>query len=216
MSTKIWTINDIQTAMRVRGSHWWDPDTMRSFGCRICGPAWNGPGGVYFVSSEKPPHGPREYTIRQFLPDTADIRTAGAFMECATRATAISRARRLAGADNHRNEHFQPVNDFDQFLHDLAMHGCPTVRQSQARDLIRLSKRHHKLMEDCCNGREIYGDDDEPLPPLRRVRKGIGDICSVIGCKPLFSGDPRGCTVKLILPDGFANDWGQEGLCVPT
>jgi hypothetical protein len=30
-----------------------------------------------------------------------------------------------------------------------------------------------------------------------------------------FSGDPRGATVKLKMPDGRYDDWGQEGICVP-
>lgn len=30
-----------------------------------------------------------------------------------------------------------------------------------------------------------------------------------------FQGDPRGCTVKLVMYDGRSDDWGREGLCVP-
>jgi len=30
-----------------------------------------------------------------------------------------------------------------------------------------------------------------------------------------LSGDPRGYTVKLIVPSGRTNDWGREGIGVP-
>ena len=30
------------------------------------------------------------------------------------------------------------------------------------------------------------------------------------------SGDPRGHTVKLVVPSGRSDDWGQTGICVPT
>ena len=212
---KVWSIDDIQTAMRANGSHWWNPDTMRFFGTRVCGPAWNGPGGVYFVTSEKPPHGARAYTVRQYKPETYDVDTVGELCGYKCRDTAIRAARKAAGADDHRNEHFQPVTDFDQFLYNLARHGCANVRPSQARELIRLGKRHAKLMEDHCNGRELYDADGEPLAVLRRNRQQIDSVCAAIGCKALYQGDPRGVTVKLILSDGFANDWGKEGLCVP-
>lgn len=35
------------------------------------------------------------------------------------------------------------------------------------------------------------------------------------GITPDFSGDPRGAVVKLKLPSGRTDDWGQTGLCVP-
>ena len=34
------------------------------------------------------------------------------------------------------------------------------------------------------------------------------------GCK--VGGDPRGCVVKLTVPSGYVNDFGREGICVPT
>jgi hypothetical protein len=33
---------------------------------------------------------------------------------------------------------------------------------------------------------------------------------------PVFQGDPRGACVKLRVPSGRTNDWGQTGICVPT
>ena len=33
--------------------------------------------------------------------------------------------------------------------------------------------------------------------------------------EPVFSGDPRGAVVKLRVPSGRTDDWGQTGVCVP-
>lgn len=33
---------------------------------------------------------------------------------------------------------------------------------------------------------------------------------------PIFQGDPRGACVKLKVPSGKTDDWGREGICVPT
>ncbi len=222
--SKVWTLNEIQSTMRADGSHWWDPGTMRFFGTRLCGPAWNGPNGVFFVTSEQPPHGARGYTIRQFVPpdgpivagENCTINTVGEVCGYSNRETAIRNARKLAGASDHHNEHFQPVNDFEQFLWSLARHGCPSITATEARRIVRLANRHQRLMVDFCNGREMYGADDEPLPPLRRCREELTRLAVSIGCKGVaFSGDPRGCTVKLQLKDGHTDDWGKEGFCVP-
>jgi hypothetical protein len=32
---------------------------------------------------------------------------------------------------------------------------------------------------------------------------------------PVFSGDPRGAVLKIKVPSGRTDDWGQEGICVP-
>lgn len=75
-------------------------------------------------------------------------------------------------------------------------------------ELCRLAKRHGKMMEDACNYEvpENYG---------AAVEKRIGKVCASIGCTPVFSGDPRGATVKVQVPSGRTNDWGATGVCVP-
>ncbi len=32
---------------------------------------------------------------------------------------------------------------------------------------------------------------------------------------PVFSGDPRGAVLKIKVPSGRTDDWGQTGICVP-
>lgn len=54
-----------------------------------------------------------------------------------------------------------------------------------------------------------------------QVEKRISELCLLLpqvdgaSIKPKFQGDPRGATVKLVMPDGRYDDWGQEGICVP-
>jgi hypothetical protein len=43
-------------------------------------------------------------------------------------------------------------------------------------------------------------------------------ICTLLApyrITPVFSGDPRGAVVKLRVPSGKTDDWGQIGVCVP-
>ena len=78
-------------------------------------------------------------------------------------------------------------------------------------DLMKLARRHLKLMERECN----VGDVKEST--VDRLQKRITDLCAEIGpgFVPVFGGDPRGATVKLKVPSGRTNDWGAEGICVP-
>jgi hypothetical protein len=49
-----------------------------------------------------------------------------------------------------------------------------------------------------------------------RIESKVREICTRFGCKPVFSGDPRGCVLKIAMPDGYSNSFGGDGLCVPT
>jgi hypothetical protein len=54
---------------------------MEFFGSRVLETVYQGPGGVYFVTSEKKPHSdsPRRYTVRVYSPETRSVRTVGEF-----------------------------------------------------------------------------------------------------------------------------------------
>ena len=88
-------------------------------------------------------------------------------------------------------------------------------------DLMFLAKRHGMLQERVCNGHQtVKGDWDEEAANRDQKREEaiearITAICEKLGCKPIFSGDPRGATVKVIVPSGRSNSWGGEGICVP-
>jgi predicted RNA-binding Zn-ribbon protein involved in translation (DUF1610 family) len=255
-----YTINKIQDLMRDAGSHWFDPDTLRFFSCRIGQQVYEGPEGIYFVTSEKSWSGQRAYSVRQFVPagievvdftcpscgkyqhgmpaetareceycgadvpenrksntnDEPEIRTVGEF-SALTRARAHSKAAKLAGTDAivTRQVH-RVVSDVEQFAHDISTHCSTPIDEAAAGALIRRARQHHKLMEDYCNGMEIYDEDDEPLPVLARCRSKIETIAKSLCAGVVFSGDPRGCTVKLTFPDAATNDFGKEGWCVPN
>lgn len=76
----------IKYANRTAGHYYFERSTMRFFNSRVLSRVYEGPGGVYFVTSEQF-HGssgvskPRRYTVRKFHPDTADISTFGPFNE---------------------------------------------------------------------------------------------------------------------------------------
>ena len=81
------------------GRHWFDKDTMKFFGTRLPQTGYNGEGGLYFVSSEKPPHGPRRYTVR-WVVKPGKIETVGPLAEWSrTHAHAI--AKQLAAGIKH-------------------------------------------------------------------------------------------------------------------
>lgn len=88
----------------------------------------------------------------------------------------------------------------------------PHARTVYVWELLTLARRHGRLAERACN---------EDVPGLEakteKLEKAIADVCRKIdpGCVPVFSGDPRGATVKLRVPSGRTNDFGGTGIVVP-
>lgn len=76
---------EVEEANRLSGHYWFSPDTMEFFKSRIETDLID---GQFFISSEKPPHGPRAYTIRAVRED-ATIATLGNFGEYATLEDAL-------------------------------------------------------------------------------------------------------------------------------
>jgi hypothetical protein len=77
------TIAEIKQANYAAGQHFFERSTMRFFSSTVLPYVYNGPGGIFFVTSEQF-HGsqgsaPRRYTVRQFMPETAEIKTFGPF-----------------------------------------------------------------------------------------------------------------------------------------
>jgi len=318
MSTmlKRWTVNEIKRFMRAAGSHWFDPNTMRFFETEVERSVYQGPGGVYFVTSEQPPYGPRRWSVRQFWPSAAEIGTVGEFCEV-DRDEAMSAALRLArtplrrqfadavsdldhaitgldkdsvqpqydlesavcgsqislsdgrtrllaskhsdgsgfslvvaetglvantkawndnyalrreverilgtvgdtvGSAETTAETFKPVSDLEQFLADCQKHGNQDAKEADCRRLMQLARAHHLYMESQCNGCWPYRNHDSEEPPsvVRICRASIEAVAGQVGAAGVvFSGDPRGCTVKLTWRDGETNDFAKEGWCVP-
>jgi len=83
------SVEDIITMAKSRGSHWFDPDTMRFFRSRAGDTVYK---GVYFVTSEQfDDNSPRLYTIRKVhcTKRLFEIRTIGDFQGYKTRGAAV-------------------------------------------------------------------------------------------------------------------------------
>ncbi len=91
-----------------------------------------------------------------------------------------------------------------------------------AERLMRYGATLGRIAENQCNGYQDYqGNWDEKAAKREelkeeRIQRKVTELCAQWGCKPVFQGDPRGNTLKIQVPDGYTNDWGREGICVPT
>lgn len=74
--------------------------------------------------------------------------------------------------------------------------------------LHRLAVNLQRLNEQYCNGNV---DGDQYQVKKNVIRKKMHQL----GYDGLLNGDPRGAAIKLKLPSGKVNDWGNEGFCVP-
>jgi len=86
--------------------------------------------------------------------------------------------------------------------------------------LMRYAGTYQRIMELHCNDicpykHETVAGDDVCLK-AERIRERINAELDVYDCKGYFQGDPHGCCVKIVVPDGYTNDWGREGICVPA
>lgn len=98
---RAYDIDDIRMTNKSAGKHFFEAGALRFFASRILPTVYQGPGGIYFVTSEQfrpssgPPH-PRKYTVRRFNPETGDVGTVGEFQgftrSRAAAKTAIARA----------------------------------------------------------------------------------------------------------------------------
>mgnify|MGYP003526637488 CR=1 FL=1 len=87
----------MQDIQRKHTGHWFSRDTMRFFLSRVGEYGYQGPGGVYFVSSERFSRdgSPRLYTVRRQDPD-GSIETVGEFQGYKSRSGAHAAAKRYA------------------------------------------------------------------------------------------------------------------------
>jgi uncharacterized protein (DUF1330 family) len=134
------TIDDIKAANKAAGGHWFDADTLRFFRSQVTPTVYEGPGGVFFVTSEQyasmegPLH-PRRYSLRQFHPETGSVDTVGDFQQYRTSLAARQAARKAAAAA-------EPTWD-NQIKHARTMHSDELQRHAS----VSTSNRHR--CEDC-------------------------------------------------------------------
>ncbi len=84
MTERYWTMAAIKEANAAVGGHWFSRGALHFFSSRLPKSVHQGPGGVYFVTSEQflPSRGdpaPRRYTVREFDPVTGNVDTVGDF-----------------------------------------------------------------------------------------------------------------------------------------
>lgn len=84
--------------------------------------------------------------------------------------------------------------------------------------LLRLAATHQHIAEYHCNGNCPHRHErfKDVCTKQLRIETKIRALLSKYARHPEFGGDPRGCTVKIVCPDGFSDDMGQEGICVPA
>jgi len=134
------------------------------------------------------------------------------------------------------------ARDREEFVAVMAREGVPL---DVARALMRAGATLHRLAELACSSEAAdrdrvpcpdekeagaclcvdYGSYDHDqkghgtVPRIavreRATRLRVLALCVKHGLTPVFSGDPRGAVVKLTVPSGRTNDWGQMGICVP-
>jgi len=101
--SNIRSISGIKKANKEAGYHFFDEGALRFFNSRIDQKVYNGPGGIYFVTSEEfvdsnwKSYG-RFYTVRQFVTEgefRGSINTIGEFNRM-TKYAANARAKELA------------------------------------------------------------------------------------------------------------------------
>ena len=98
-----WTIEAIRAANAREGGHWFEPDTLRFFRSKILRTVYQGPGGIYFVSSEQfDDASGRYYTVRRFDPTDGSVETFGEF-NVLGRASAVTLAKLCASGDEARH-----------------------------------------------------------------------------------------------------------------
>ena len=97
-----------------------------------------------------------------------------------------------------------------EFVFAMARHTNVTFRDCQR--IMRYAATIQRLAETACNREltkaEILRDEKSQMDIIA--------ICAPSDVEAKFSGDPRGCVVKLKVSDGYTNDWGREGICVPA
>lgn len=87
----------IKAAHQNHGGHFFSAGALRFFRSRISEKVHQGPGGIYFVTSEQFDEcSPRLYTVRHFQPISCGIDTVGQFQQHATGRPAHAEAARLA------------------------------------------------------------------------------------------------------------------------
>lgn len=191
-----WTIKAIREASRAGGGHFFSPATMRMFGSQVHGSAFNGPGGITFVTSENGAYedDPRRFTVRSFQPAYGNFSPRiSTFVsrghETLEAATAV--AQRLAsGKSVDRANRAHMMGQFGDDTPPAQPPAAPeqlsravsAVRRYAAgpdRDLVNLFKQarenpYDETLHGAIADRIEETDPNSPFPELIRRQFGLG------------------------------------------
>lgn len=103
------------------------------------------------------------------------------------------------------------TRDKMEFTYLMGKH-APQFPLHQLYRLMRYGATYARFATEYCN-RQL--SEAEQQKWLRVANKAIS-LCVEYNCGLHIQNDPRGCTFKVKVLDGHTNDWGQEGICVPT
>ena len=101
--------------------------------------------------------------------------------------------------------------DREDFILRMVKEGMPA---ESARLILRHAATMQRLAVEACN-RELSKAE------ILRDEAAMARILALLakcpdGFEAKFNGDPRGSVVKIAVPSGYSDDWGGEGVCVPT
>src|SRR5260370_28475774 len=91
-----------------------------------------------------------------------------------------------------------------EFVYAMAKHSTLTLHDCQR--IMRYAATIQRLAETACN-RELT--PSELHKQLRMIDK-LHKLCASGGIRPRGQGEPPGCVGKLMVPDGYTNDFGAE------
>lgn len=84
---------------------------------------------------------------------------------------------------------------------------CSVKDVEQFCDLLhRYETTLHRLAEYACNSEFSRRQEIEE----QRTKKRVSDIAKLLRFKVQFNGDPRGGSIRFVLPSGRSNGWDQE------
>lgn len=74
-------LSTIKRLHKKAGGHFFDPQAIQFFSSELEEKVYEGPGGVFFVTSERFGDAARHFTVRAFYPDTGGIVTRVGYLD---------------------------------------------------------------------------------------------------------------------------------------
>jgi hypothetical protein len=102
------------------------------------------------------------------------------------------------------------IEDSPRVFGEMSFRGRNEVLDS----LHRYEATLHRISENECNGWDITGRGDESKEwrerdekKAARIEAKVSELAERLGFKVNFNGDPRGGSIRFVLPSGRSNGW---------